>query len=440
MPIRAVPDHIIVKSLTLDSDPDSEAGSSVTLTPSVIAGFTSAVTGYSFEADEDTDITAELTGLISEIASSRGTGGRISLPKGRFNISSTVAVDQIFGLVIQGHGEMGTELNWTGGLTTPMFKFNRCQSVTLCDLTITAPSGHPLLEGVRIEQGTQNDVASHWAGLDSSRVTCRNILIRGQSYMGTGFRVFLYDHNNDDKNDHHWFENVQVTGCRHAAFVLEGTNAKAVGIRRAVVIGTVGGSQILSYGVLTVANKCPLTMVSDGTLGTLGDPAVNGGTEVYNKGASFSWVGGQCAGTTVANAYVGSRNDPLLLEDIYSEKSARLLVVPSYGVGASGAMPISVRCCKFAMDLAAVDNEIIQVYSDMLTLTDNEFGARTAAQQVKIRFEPAITGGGFLCQGNTITNAGDGVVFVSQAPSNSEYTVTNRGYNGTNLANLGPAT
>ena len=43
-----------------------------------------------------------------------------------------------------------------------------------------------------------------------------------------------------------------------------------------------------------------------------------------------------------------------------------------------------------------------------------------------------------MLHGNTITNAGDGNVFVSHAPDNADYPVTNLGYNGVELAKLGP--
>jgi hypothetical protein len=66
-----------------------------------------------------------------------------------------------------------------------------------------------------------------------------------------------------------------------------------------------------------------------------------------------------------------------------------------------------------------------------------DFGERRAGEQIRFRFEPANSPGAFVLQGNTITNAGDGKVFVDRAPDNPDYPDTNLGYNGSALVKLG---
>jgi hypothetical protein len=196
---------------------------------------------------------------------------------------------------------------------------------------------------------------------------------------------------------------------------------------------------VLNYGILTVANASPRAMNADGTLGPLGDPAVNSGLPVYNHGAAFSWIGGCCIGTLIANVYIGDRNDTLLLKAIYCEKGSRWLVVPDYGQGAAGAFPIELDSLRYTVnDNTPADREIVQVYSASLTMTNCDFGERRRGEQIRIRFEPANSPGAFVLQGNTITNAGDGIVFVANPPDNPDYPDTNLGYNGTDLVKLGP--
>src|SRR4029450_3093756 len=100
-----------------------------------------------------------------------------------------------------------------------------------------------------------------------------------------------------------------------AAFVLEGRNAKAITLDQVQTTSTVrpqedtGETRRGYWGVLTIANASPMQINADGTVplreeGTMlaiGDPRVDSGAVVYNKGASFFVQGGQFAGNRGAN-------------------------------------------------------------------------------------------------------------------------------------------
>jgi hypothetical protein len=369
-----------------------------------------------------------------------GFGGIVELPPGQIQISDTINIQQVRGLVIRGKGAIATDMSWVGPRDLPMFRFNRTQGCFLERVSITAKKASPLLEGVRIEHGAlDNSNPKHWANLASSLLTVRDVIFRGQGGLGIAIRVHLFRVEDDAKNDHHRFERLQISGCTYAGLVLEGRNAKALHLDQIVMSGTISDVEVCRYGILTVANMCPTSMMADGSPGTIGDPAVNGGEPVHNHGASFTAIGGQMAGNTVANIFIGDRNDELVLQGIYSEKSARWLVVPDYGQGSVGAFPVKLVGCRYSKnDNTPDDLEIIQFYADgPLEIDSCRFGQRNPGEQLRIRYAPMVSPGTFSMRNSAISNDGDGNVFVGDAPNNSDYQVVNRGYRAGELAQLG---
>jgi hypothetical protein len=400
-----------------------------------------------FAPSNTDDWTVAMSEAIAHLKA-RGGGGTLLVPQRRYRLSDKIVVSQMRGLVIQGQGAIATDFEWAGDVDRPMFEFNRTQGCYLEHVSITARRTHPLLEGVRIQQSREPDTSDpNWPNLSSSLMTIRDTIFNGQGAMGTAIRVHCVDPTpgHDIKNDFHRFERLQISGCLHAGLVLEGRNAKQLSLRDVVIQGRIGpeDATVLNYGVLTVANASPTKMEKTNgevTLGPLGDPAINDGRPVYNHGAAFSWISGACMATRIANVYIGDRNDTLLLKAIYCEKGSRWLVVPDYDNGAAGAFPIELDSLRYTVnENTPADGEIIQVHSDSLMITNCDFGARTAGEQIRIRFHPLHGPGAFVLQGNTITNAGDHNVFVAQPPDNPDYPVTNLGYDGTALVKLGPA-
>jgi len=269
------------------------------------------------------DWTAALRDAIAYLKARSG-GGTLLVPEGRYRLNETIVVSEVRGLVIHGHGAIATDFEWAGGLEGPMFEFNRTQGCYLEHVSITARRTHPLLEGVRIQQFPPGLNDPNGPKLSSSLMTIRDVIFNGQGSMGTAVRVRCVDPEQDIKNDFHRFERLQISGCLHAGLVLEGRNAKEIDLRSIIIQGRADEDEpLLNYGVLTVANASPLEMTREGGLGPIGD-----GAPVYNHGAAFSWIGGCCIGTRIANVYIGDRNDTLLLKAIYCEKGSRWLVVP----------------------------------------------------------------------------------------------------------------
>jgi hypothetical protein len=335
-----------------------------------------------------------------------------------------------------------------------MFTINRSQGCYLEKFSITARLSNPLLEGVRIEQGILDDAnPKHWPGLTSSLNTVRDVAFRGQARLGTCVRVRLYDHGNDEKNDHHRFERLQCSGYTYAAFVLEGRNAKAITLDQVQTTSTVrpqedtGETRRGYWGVLTIANASPMQINADGTVplredGTMlaiGDPRVDSGDVVYNKGASFFVQGGQFAGNRGANFAIGDRNDALVISGAYSEKSARMLWVPDYPAGVEGgvgAFPVVVIGGRFSSigDNVPADREAIQFDADtgLLTLIGFRLGHRVAGEQFRIRCKAVL-----VMYGCEVSNDGDGNVFTGQVPRNADYTTATFGYRAGKDTDLG---
>jgi hypothetical protein len=133
---------------------------------------------FNLQAEIDAQITAG------------GLGGIVDLPTGEIPISNTINIQQVRGLVIRGKGAIATDLRWVGTGDLPMFRFNRTQGCFLERVSITARTGSPLLEGLRIEHGAvDNSNPKHWANLASSLLTVRDVIFRGQATTASsGFR------------------------------------------------------------------------------------------------------------------------------------------------------------------------------------------------------------------------------------------------------------
>jgi hypothetical protein len=384
--------------------------------------------------------TFDLQAAIDAQISAGGLGGIVDLPSGEIPVSDTINVQQVRGLVIRGRAPIVTDLRWEGPSDRPMFRFNRTQGTILERLSITPRTANPLLEGVRIEQGAiDNSNPKHWPDLTSSLMTARNAIFRGQGALGIAIRVYLHSVQDDAKNDHHRFERLRIAGCTYAGLVLEGRNAKAIHLDQVVMSSTIADVEVCQYGVLTVANMCPTSMMADGKPGPIGDPRVNDQKPVYNHGASFTAIGGQLAGNRLANVYLGDRNEALVLQAIYSEKSARWLVVPEYGQGSAGAFPVKMIGCSYSTNRnTPSDLEIVQFYADGPFEIDTcNFGQRAKGEQLRIRYAPNVKPGTFSMRNSAISNDGDGNVFVGDVPNNCDYPMVNRGYRGGKLMQLG---
>jgi hypothetical protein len=171
------------------------------------------------------------------------------LPKGEFVVDKTLEIVRVRGFTFGGQAPLATQLRWAGRGDEPMFLLDRCQDILLEDFSIIVDSGKQQLAAAWIQNSppsdelaqsspAANDTESD-AGPDTSHVWWRNVRVIGQGRLTRGFHVRLVNPDEDEKNDHHSFEGVTVSGYKHAAFVLEGRNAKNLGLERCHCIGHV---------------------------------------------------------------------------------------------------------------------------------------------------------------------------------------------------------
>lgn len=339
-------------------------------------------------------IGSELQDHIDEQISDGGIGGSLTLPKGVLEIEDTIRIASVRGFRLSGQAPLATELRWVGPDDRPMFDIDRCQHVLLEDFSISVGANTNLLAAAWIQNGIGATGPKAAPSLESSHVSWSNILVRGQGRLERGFHVKLFDVAKDIKNDHHSFDALTVTGYTEAAFTLEGRNAKNLGFDRCHCIGGVKDERIGKYAIDTATEP--------------------------NHGGAFFWNKGSVIANREADFRIGDRNDTIEIAGVYSEKSARMLVMLDYGTGAGAACPVLLQNYRFAASdptLLPVDREVVQCQSvGPLSMIACKMGGNLPGEQLRIRYEPHPPPGAFNFIGNGITADGEGPVFTALPP------------------------
>jgi hypothetical protein len=153
------------------------------------------------------------------------------------------------------------------------------------------------------------------------------------------------------------------------------------------------------------------------------------GTE-WNHGGAFFWSKGSVIAHAEADFRIGDRNDTIKIDGVYSEKGARMLQMPDYGLGAGAACPVLLENYHFAArpEFEAPDGEVVQFESvGPLSMIACKLGANIRGQQFRIRYAPNPAPGAFVFIGNAVGNDGDGLVFTAALPT-AWYETSNLGY------------
>jgi hypothetical protein len=344
-----------------------------------------------------------------------GIGGQVLLPS-VLEVRETVRVAGVRGLRISGLAPLASELVWNGPADIPMFDIDCCQDIFLEHFSISIAPGTTLLAAAWMQNGRGGSGEKAMRGLESSRVSWNNVVVRGQGNLDGGFHVKLFDARKDIKNDHHSFHAVVVSGYHQAAFTLEGRNAKNLSFDRCQCVGMAAKRRVGQY-------------------------AVDTGT-VPGQGAAFHWSRGVVGGNAMADFRIGDRNHTIGIEGVYSEKSGRLLVMPPFSPGGDAACPVLLENYRFAAatpELVAEDREVVQCEAaGPLTMIACKLGSAAHGQQLHIRYAPPTAPGAFTFIGNAIANDGNGHVFTASPPTMA-YQHTNLGYRHGGWRPLGDA-
>jgi hypothetical protein len=357
-------------------------------------------------------VAGQLQQLIDNQIGEDRIGGKVSLPKGEIVVDDTLEIVRVRGFTFGGQGPLATQLRWTGPDDRPLFRLDRCQDVLMEDFSIIVDGSTALLTAAWIQNTPAP--AGPGPGPPTSHVWWRNVRVIGRGRLTRGFHVRLVDVERDEKNDHHTFEGLTVTGYTHAAFALEGRNAKNLGFDRCHCIAHVAGDDV------TTENRIGKYAIDTAR-------ETDDGTE-WNHGGAFFWSRGSLIAHAEADFRIGDRNDTIKIDGVYSEKSARMLQMPDYGAGAGAACPVVLENYRFASQLAAGDGEVIQcAAAGPLSMIGCKMGSNINGQQLRIRYAPRPEPGAFVFIGNAIGNDGDGHVFTASPPT-MPYETANLGF------------
>jgi hypothetical protein len=355
--------------------------------------------------------------LIEGQISNGGIGGAVSLPKGVFEIDDTLTIASVRGLRFSGESPWATELRWVGPADRPMFDIDRSTDILLEHFSITVGAGRELPAAAWIQNGKGRTGPKAAPGAQSSNVAWNNVRVTGDGKLINGFHVKLFDPAKDVKNDHHSFDHVIVTGYHGTAFILEGRNAKDLGLDRCQCLGLIERRQTGQYAV---------------------------DTSTYpNQGGAFVWNKGSAIGHKQADFKIGDRNDTIRIDGVSSEKSARILHMPNYGPAADLACPVLLANYRFGTgdpnNPPARDGEVIRCEAEgPLSIVACRIGSAINRQQLRIYYAPDPPPGAFDFIGNAITNDGDGNIF-SASPPTMDYRPVNLGYRERKWQPLGPS-
>jgi hypothetical protein len=367
-------------------------------------------------------VAGDLQQRIDEQIDEKRVGGGLSLPKGVVDVSDTLKIVNVRGFRFGGEAPLATQLRWVGPADQPMFLLDRCLDVLLEDFSIIVGGGKELLAAAWIQNSPVPEGSEAAPGPPTSHVWWRNVRVIGQGRLTRGFHVRLVEIERDEKNDHHTFEGLSVTGYKHAAFVLEGRNAKNLGLDRCHCIAHVAGDEV------TKENR-------------IGKYAIDTSTHP-NHGGAFFWNNGAVIAHAEADFRIGDRNDTIKIDGVYSEKSNRMLEMPDYGTGAGGSCPVVLENYRFAGQFAADDGEVIRCEAaGPLSMIGCDMGPGPTADprgqgQLRTRYAPRPAPGAFVFVGNAIANDGDGHVFTASPPT-TPYETANLGYRGGKWQPLG---
>ena len=361
--------------------------------PSVVSGPVTPV------CDGQLDETELLQAMIRGARGPDGVGREVRLPPGVCVVSDTLVVRGVTGLSIRGAGPMATRIQWRGPNDRPGLLFDRALRCEASNLTVEAAEHHRLMTAIQFQQGgpCNNEPGCSDAMFSSGNLLDR-VHVRGDGRIATGIQVALTHRDADRLNDRHRFQNVHVATVTENAFDLQGINAK----------------QIQLFGVTCSGRRMTRSCVNTAT--------------VRGRGAAFQWTGGMSTGMVNADFVLGGRNDTLLIQGLYSEKSTRFLLVQD-GVGEQqrdAPYPTLIEGVRWASgQYTAKDGEIVRFRSaGPLTIRSSRFGRQTPRGPIRFLFAPVGTRlgaarGAFIFEGNFVGSS-DPRLFPADQPSRAE--------------------
>lgn len=326
---------------------------------------------YGAVGDDSTDNTDAFLAAIA--AAKAGNYRRILLPPGIFRISGTLAIADTYGLTFCGAARDRCILKWTGSSGSPMVLLKNTQHVTVEGMQLLGNTAGGNRPSAAIESSSDTTYARTYV---PTGTVLRDLVIGTGSANEFTYGV-KYSHtgtSSDTNNSEGFFQGVLIQGLVEAGYSFEHSQSKAHRI--------VGGGVVLA--------KCAV--------------ATNRGSG--SQGGSFSWVEAAASSCSEACFDFGGSNDPIYIERLTSEGSARLLQT---GGPAGNTFGITLQSCRYATDaLHADNNAIVYKYRGPLNIIGCNFDSGGNPANIALTFNTdgvcQIMGNAFNSIGSSLTS------------------------------------
>ena len=288
-----------------------------------------SVKDYGAVGDGVADDTAAIQATIDAATTGISASARVVFPGGTYKIESSLIVDQIEGMIIEGAGVQATQLRWTADDNTDnLFEVSNCINCLFQNFTIRASSTGSILGACfRLSNVT---AISH----SQTRIIFSNVFMDGV-HSGFKYGIFWDDTGADDQNnDLCTMRNVQVHNYETYAFWINHSQSKQHKFYDCFVAGPVGINAVRFV-------------------------------------AGPNWYGGGIFNTTGAAFFADDINDQLLVSGLDSETCDRFVEDPG---GATSAFPITLISNRFATNGINADKKVIKLTENgCLTMIGNIF-------------------------------------------------------------------
>jgi hypothetical protein len=310
-------------------------------------------------------------------------GKKLLIAPGTYKLTSTVQLQNVRGLVIEGAGGQ-TTFHWAGPRNVPMFHFANMRDSAVRDFHIQTNQTAPLQEGIRID---------NIGGMDPGHNTWENITMEGTN---GGINVCFREPNGgkDENNDFQLFIKNRCSNYSGAAWSLEHSQA------------------LSSY---FIDNQC---------YGYQHGQACIAGNITGTAGAvtNFYWHGGFGGFNAKADFYINSAQQGITIQDFSSEGSTRFLLTDGPSAATLGITVDNLRWAS--ANLTADGQFIVYKYPGPFVLRNSTWLGSDYKKPMKIAWIP-LRGGArqnFVIENSTLvgSNRTMNSVFTHQVPTRME--------------------
>jgi len=299
--------------------------------------------------------TNDSTTAIQNALNAAGSGKRVMLGKGTYNVSSTILITSS-SMIFGGQSPEASVLTWIGSSGSPLLRLVNCQSTTVENMSLVGNSTTPPSTLLSIQQTTGTSEGNIFRSLQIGGNT-------GWPMATNGIYVEADSAAHDGTNSEHLFEQIAINNCTVGIRIAGIQNSNATIVR------------------LNIA-QCKYGVWSPCIVYGWSWQFANNGTATYGNGADLYLPSQDDFGVTAYGQF--------LLYGFYSELAGRLAI---WG-GLSGGR-LDIQNGNFQTTNLPADGDIIHPYttgvaaSADIRLVNFTFGGPTGtAPSVQLNFGP----------------------------------------------------